>query len=246
MPQANRALPRLGAKVRALRRRETLSQVQMAERLGISASYLNLIESNRRPLPAAVLIKLAQIFGVDLHAFGGDDDARLVNDLMEALSDPLFDAYQLTSTDLRELAVNNPQVARAVIALYSSYKAHRDSSDELASRLEGEEAAGLDRSRLPSEEVNDLIQKHMNYFPELEEGGEELWKKARLDAEEISAGLVRWLDKQHGVHVRLARGGVERGVLRRFEPEKKVLTLSELLPTRARTFQLAHQLALLG
>jgi predicted transcriptional regulator/DNA-binding XRE family transcriptional regulator len=246
MTYASRALPRLGAKVRALRRRENLSQVQMAERLGISASYLNLIESNRRPLPAAILIKLAQTFGVDLHAFGADDDARLVNDLMEALSDPLFDAYQLTSTDLRELAVNNPQVARAVIALYSSYKAQRDSSDELASRLEGEEAAGLDRSRLPSEEVNDLIQKHMNFFPELEEAGEELWKKARLDPEEISAGLVRWLDKQHGVHVRLARGGVERGVLRRFDPEKKLLTLSELLPTRARTFQLAHQLALLG
>jgi predicted transcriptional regulator/DNA-binding XRE family transcriptional regulator len=246
MTYANRPLPRLGAKVRALRRRENLSQVQMAERLGISASYLNLIESNRRPLPAAILIKLAQAFGVDLHAFGADDDARLVNDMMEALSDPLFDAYQLTSTDLRDLAVNSPQIARAVIALYSSYKAQRDSSDELASRLEGEEAAGLDRSRLPSEEVNDLIQKHMNYFPELEEAGEDLWRKARLDAEEISPGLIRWLDKQHGVHVRLARGGVERGVLRRFDPEKKVLTLSELLPTRARTFQLAHQLALLG
>jgi predicted transcriptional regulator len=218
----------------------------MAERLGISASYLNLIESNRRPLPAAILIKLAQSYGVDLHAFGADDDARLVNDLMEALSDPLFDAYQLTSTDLRELAVNSPQVARAVLALYSSYKAQRESSDELASRLDGDEAAGLDRSQLPSEEVNDLVQKHMNYFPELEEAGEELWRKARLDAEEISPGLIRWLEKQHGVHVRLARGGVERGVLRRFDPEKKILTLSELLPTRARTFQLAHQLALLG
>jgi predicted transcriptional regulator/DNA-binding XRE family transcriptional regulator len=248
MTQANRELPRLGAKVRALRRRENLSQVQMAERLGISASYLNLIESNRRPLPAPLLIRLAQTFGVDLHAFGGDDEARLVNDLMEALSDPLFDAYQLTSTDLRELAVNSPQIARAVIALYSSYKTQRDSSDELASRLDGggEEGLGFDRSQLPSEEVNDLIQKHMNYFPELEEAGEDLWKRARLDAEELNPGLVRWLDKQHGVHVRLARGGVERGVLRRFDVEKKILTLSELLPTRARTFQLAHQLALLS
>lgn len=246
MSQANRELPRLGAKVRALRRRETLSQVQLAERLGISASYLNLIESNRRPLPAALLIKLAQMFGVDLQAFGADDEARLVNDMMEAFSDPLFDAYQLTSTDLRELAVNSPQVARAVIALYSSYKAQRDASDELASRLEGgEEGAGLDRSRLPSEEVNDLIQKHMNYFSELEEAAEELWRKAKLDAEELYPGLIRWLDKQHGVHVRLARGGAERGVLRRFDVDKKILTLSELLPTRSRTFQLAHQLALL-
>jgi predicted transcriptional regulator/DNA-binding XRE family transcriptional regulator len=246
MSQTNRELPRLGAKVRALRRRESLTQVQMAERLGISASYLNLIESNRRPLPAALLIKLAQLFGVDLHAFGADEDARLSHDLMEAFSDPLFEAYRLTSSDLRELALNSPQVARAVLALYSSYKSQHEASDELASRLEGEEGAGVDRSRLPSEEVGDLVQEGMNYFPELEDAAEQLWKKARLNAEELNAGLVRWLEKQHGVLVRLARGGVERGILRRFDVEKKTLTLSELLPTRSRTFQLAHQLALLG
>jgi predicted transcriptional regulator/DNA-binding XRE family transcriptional regulator len=245
MTQANRELPRLGAKVRALRRRENLSQVQMAERLGISPSYLNLIESNRRPLPAALLIKLAQIFGVDLHAFGGDEDARVVNDLLEVFSDPVFDAYQLTSADLRELALNSPQIARAVLALYSSYKTQREASEELASRLDGEEAAGVDRSQLPSEEVNDLVQKHMNYFPELEEAAEELWRRARFDAEELYPGLIRYLDKQHGIHVRIARGGAERGVLRRFDAEKKILTLSELLPTRSRTFQVAHQIALL-
>ncbi len=245
MSQVNRELPRLGAKVRALRRREGLTQVQMAERLGISASYLNLIESNRRPLPAALLIKLAQMFGVDLHAFGADDEARLVSDLMEAFSDVLFDAFRLTSSDLREFAANTPQVAQAVLALYSSFKAQRESSAELASRLEGEDSTGVDRSRLPSEEVGDLVQKEMNYFPGLEGAAEELWRKARLDAEELYAGLVRWLDKEHGVHVRLARGGAERGILRRYDVEKKVLTLSELLPTRSRTFQLAHQIALL-
>ena len=45
----------LGAKLRLLRRREGLTQSQLAGRLGISPSYLNLIESNRRPLPAAMM-----------------------------------------------------------------------------------------------------------------------------------------------------------------------------------------------
>jgi predicted transcriptional regulator/DNA-binding XRE family transcriptional regulator len=246
MTQPNRELPRLGAKVRALRRRENLSQVQMAERLGISPSYLNLIESNRRPLPAALLIKLAQLFGVDLHAFGADEDARVVNDLLEVFADPVFDPYQLTSTDLRDLALNQPQIARAVLALYSSYKTQREASEELASRLDDDGGSGVgDRSQLPSEEVNDLVQKHMNYLPELEEAAEELWRRARLDSEELQPGLIRYLDKQHGIHVRIARGGAERGILRRFDAEKKILTLSELLPTRSRTFQLAHQVALL-
>jgi predicted transcriptional regulator/transcriptional regulator with XRE-family HTH domain len=245
MTQTNRELPRLGAKVRALRRRESLSQVQLAERLGISPSYLNLIESNRRPLPAPLLIKLAQTFSIDLHTFGGDEDARIMSDLLEAFSDPAFDAYQLASTDLRDLAVNHPQVARAVLALYRSYKTQRVASEQLASRLDGEEQGGIDRTQLPSEEVNDLIQTHMNYFPALEQGAEALWRQGRFEPEELNASLVRYLDRHHGVAVRIARGGAERDVLRRFEPDKKIMTLSELLPTRSRAFQLAHQAALL-
>src|SRR3954463_12481239 len=73
--------PRYGAKVRALRRRESLNQVQLAERLGISPSYLNLIENNRRPLPANLLIRLAQLFNVDVSSFATDEDTRLVADL---------------------------------------------------------------------------------------------------------------------------------------------------------------------
>src|SRR5947208_16754253 len=111
-------VPKLGAKVRALRRRENLSQVQLAERLGVSPSYLNLIESNRRPLPATLLIKLAQQFGVDLHSFATDEDARLVSDLMEVFADPLFEGHGLTSTDVREMATSSPGAGRAVMALY--------------------------------------------------------------------------------------------------------------------------------
>jgi len=105
--------PRLGAKVRALRRRESLSQVQLAQQLGISASYLNLIEANRRPLPANLLIKIAQLFGVDVAAFASDDDGRLVADLTEAFADPVLEDYDLTSVDVRELATANRTAARS-------------------------------------------------------------------------------------------------------------------------------------
>ena len=107
--------PRLGAKVRALRRRENLSQVLLAEKLGISASYLNLIENNRRPLPAPLLIKLAQLFNVELSSFASDEDARLVADLLEAFADPLFEEQGLTSVDVREMSTSSPPAARAVL-----------------------------------------------------------------------------------------------------------------------------------
>lgn len=238
--------PRLGGKVRALRRRENLNQVQLAERLGISASYLNLIESNKRPFPAALLIKLAQLFKVDLHSFASDDDARLVADLFEAFADPLFEANALTSGDVREMAMASPATARAVLTLYRAYQGARESTESLSSRLsDGEELTGIDQSGLPSEQTSDLIQRHMNHFPELEAGAEELWRTAKLHSEDLYPGLIRYLEKAHGVEVRVARGEAERGTLRRFDPARKILTLSELLPTRSRQFQLAHQIGLL-
>src|ERR1051325_7746881 len=126
---------RLGAKVRALRRRENLTQVQLAGQLGISASYLNLIEANRRPLPANLLIKLAQLFGVDVAAFAGDEDSRLVSDLTEAFADPVLEEYDPPSVDVREQAAASPESARAVLGLYRAYQATRATADDLSSRL---------------------------------------------------------------------------------------------------------------
>ena len=117
---------RLGAKVRTLRRRENLSQADLAQRLGISASYLNLIENNNRPLPAPLLIRLAQLFGVELHTFAADEDSRLTTALFEALSDPLFESQDMVSTEVRELATASPGVARAVLTLYRSYQRRRN------------------------------------------------------------------------------------------------------------------------
>src|SRR5215831_10183428 len=132
---------RLGAKVRALRRRESLTQVQPAGQLGISASYLNLIEANRRPLPANLLIKLAQLFGVDVAAFASDEDSRLVADLTEAFADPVLEGYDLTSVDVRELAAASPEAARAVLGLYRAYQATRATADDLSSQLRDGEAS---------------------------------------------------------------------------------------------------------
>jgi predicted transcriptional regulator/transcriptional regulator with XRE-family HTH domain len=237
---------KLGAKVRGHRRSKNLSQVDLAERLGISASYLNLIENNRRPLPAPLLIKLAQIFDLDLHAFATDEDSRMVADLTEAFADPLFEDEDITSVDVREMATASPTASRAVLSLYRAYQAARENADNLSSRLVGGEDLGtVDRSHLPTEEVSDFLQRTWNFVPELEAGAEKLWRLAELTTEDLYPGLLRYLEKVHGISVQIARSGSERGILRRFDAEKNVLVLSELLPTRTRTFQVAHQVGLL-
>jgi predicted transcriptional regulator/transcriptional regulator with XRE-family HTH domain len=238
--------PPLGAKLRALRRRENLTQVELAERLEISASYLNLIENNRRPLTAPLLIRLAQIFQLDLQAFAASDDSRVVADLLEAFGDPIFDNHGLTNADLRELAVTAPNVARAVITLYRSYASARDSVATLGERLTGGDGlSGIDPSRLPSEEVSDLVQRHMNHFPELEAAAERVWRQAELDAEDVYRGLVRYLAAVHRIQVKVVRVADERKAMRRYDPEKRIISVSEVLPPRSRRFQLGLQVGLI-
>src|SRR5262245_25684627 len=186
---------RLGAKVRALRRRENLTQVQLAAQLGVSASYLNLIEANRRPLPANLLIKLAQLFGIDVGAFAGDEDSRLIADLTEAFADPILEEYDLTSVDVRELATASPEAARAVLGLYRAYQTTRATADDLSSRLrDGEALPGPEGARapshVPSEEVSDYVQRAGNHFPELEAAAEELAARARLSGDNLYAGMT--------------------------------------------------------
>ena len=65
-----------GHVLRRLRRQQALSQAAMADMLSISPSYLNLIERNQRPVSVQILLKLAEVFDVDLRTLGGDDEAR--------------------------------------------------------------------------------------------------------------------------------------------------------------------------
>src|SRR5918995_1283561 len=110
----------MGAKVRALRQRERVSQAELARRLGISNSYLNLIEQNRRPLSAELLVKLAEVLPVDMKALSSSHDERTITELLEVFGDVLFEHNPVIANDVREFATGAPTMARAVIRLYEA------------------------------------------------------------------------------------------------------------------------------
>ena len=87
-----------------------MTQVELARRLGISASYLNLIEQDKRPLTAALLIKLAKEFDLDFDDFASESHDRLAADLMEVFADPIFEEHPLNSAEVRELAMQTARV----------------------------------------------------------------------------------------------------------------------------------------
>jgi predicted transcriptional regulator/DNA-binding XRE family transcriptional regulator len=240
-------LPPLGPKIRTLRRRDNMTQVQLAERLGISASYLNLIEHNRRNLSASLLIRVAQVFHLDLHTLSADNDARLVADVLEVFVDPIFEGHVLTAAEVRELAAGSPMVARGILSLYHAYRNAKEAADSLAVRLsEGDEQAGALHSRLPSEEVSDLIQRHLNHFSVLEDGAEALWRVAGLSTDSLFERLVGHLQEAHRVDVRVETVAAMQGAVRRYDPGRRVLNISEVLRRGSRNFQVAYQLGLLA
>lgn len=235
---------KVGGKLRRLRQERRLNQTQMAAELGISASYLNLIESNQRPVTVNILLRLAERFQIDVASFGGDDDQRLTSDLMEALADPLFENEDVKSTDVRDLVATLPSVAKAVVTLYHAYSrgvttTRLDTTDDLG---EGESVSAL----LPSEEVTEFLQRKSNFFAELEDCADALWLEHGLALHTLQQDLITMLNQRYAVDVEIAPAADMPGLLRHYNPLTRRLRLSEMLPGSSRSFQLAHQIAFLG
>lgn len=238
---------RLGTKVRALRRRAGLTQAALAAQLDISPSYLALIEGDKRPLTARLLIGLARIFDVDLTAFDDDDDDRIAADLLEGFSDPLFDEHGLTGPDVREMVRAAPAVARATVTAFRALRAAREQIQTLgalaADALPEEDRPTLG-DRLPAEEVSDALQRADNHFPALEDAAEALRRElGRLERDPIGA-LVGHLEARR-VAVRIETADAMGRALRRYDPRTRRLWLSESLSPSSLCFQLAHQAGLL-
>lgn len=235
--------PALGARLRNLRQRQKVSQVELARRLGISPSYLNLIEHEQRTMPAPLLLKVADALGLDLRAFTGAAEGQLRDDLLEVFSDPMFAAEPISAREVDELCTGQPALARAVLGLYHGFRDARGSADMLASQIYDDQQLPGEGRRLPSEDVSGFLQRHDNYFAELEDAAERLRAAAGLDTHDLGHGLARHLAERFGIEVRYGKQGHREGVVRRYDPGGRRLYLSEFLPTASRNFQLAAQIA---
>src|SRR5437868_15551116 len=80
----------LGARMKRLRRDLGLTQTRMAEDLGVSPSYLNLLERNQRPVTAQVLLRLAEAYDLDLKSLAADPESAGAAGLSEVLTDHIF------------------------------------------------------------------------------------------------------------------------------------------------------------
>ena len=76
-----------GTRIRERRTMAGLRQADMARQIGIYASYLNLIEHNRRRIGGKLLVGIAQVLGVELSMLTEGAEAALISTLREAAAD---------------------------------------------------------------------------------------------------------------------------------------------------------------
>ncbi|MBY9067206.1 short-chain fatty acyl-CoA regulator family protein [Hyphomonas sp. WL0036] len=236
----------IGPRVRRLRRTLGITQAQMAEDLGVSASYINLIEGNQRPISANLLLTLARVYDFDISDVGGAGDARLISELMEVLRDPALEAGPVGKNDVEDVVNANPDIARAFVQLYDKYRelALRTYSDNnpLTDR---EKVELLEESARSVESVRQMLQDHRNYFPELDEAAEAFAAEMSTLHEDLYAAMIQRLKGQHGLRVRVVPYDIMPNTLRYYDRHKRGIDLSELLPPSGRRFQLAFQLGML-
>ncbi len=218
-----------GPRLRRLRLHRAVTQTRMADDLGVSVSYLNLIERNQRPLTAAFLLKLATVYDLDLRQLTGDDGAAITAELATLFADPRLAGLDVSRAELAEVAASAPGVAAALLRLGAA-----SGTTAVAAAAAG-----------PVEAMTELLLDRRNHFPDLDAAAEALADDLRLASPDLAAGLADRLRTRHGISVRILPVTVLPDLLRRLDLHARQLQLSESLDAASRTFAIAYQLALI-
>jgi predicted transcriptional regulator len=196
--------------------------------MGISPSYLNLIERNQRPLTARLLVQLAEQFDFDLRSLRRDEDVGGVDGMRRRLADERFADLAIDRDEVAEWLAAAPQGAVAFARLFDSASADRSDGCEDAVELARRE-----------------IERWRNHFADLDRAAESLADELRVSSADVSTGLTERLRQRHQLGVRVLPREVMPDALRRVDFHARQIQLSEMLDGSARSFQLAAQIALL-
>ena len=128
----------MGVRLRRLREERGMTQVALARALDLSASYLNQLEQNQRPLTVSVLLKLHKALGVDVQQFSEDEESRLMAGLREALADA---EEPVGLPELQEVAAQMPALGRAVLALHRRHLEAMERLEALSLQLGDDRSA---------------------------------------------------------------------------------------------------------
>ncbi len=232
-----------GPRIRRIRKERGLTQTAMAEAVGISPSYLNLIERNQRPLTVQLILKLSAAFKIDPVELQGETGG-VVNALREVFADPLLAAELPGPEELIEVAEAAPNAAGAFVKLHRAYRESQARLSDLSLLMSKDGRPALTGARLPLEEVQEVLAARPNFFENIE-GEAEAFADLIKPGEDLSGALKGWLKSQHGISVRVLPAAIMPNWRRRYDRHSQRLFISERLSGPDQTREIAIEACLM-
>ena len=231
----------IGQRLKVLRQSLGLTQGQMAAELGVSASYITLIEADQRPASAKLLLRLAEVYDLNISELAPSSNAQLTSDFEAALKDPALEAGHLPRAEIEAVLQASPRIAAALVRLHERFTQSTLQSDAnpLTDRAKVE---ALDDASRPVDAVRNWLYDNRNYLDDLDHHAETMAEELGLQRAVLHVDLTGRL-ADHGIRVRVLPSNVMGEQLRRFDPHRRELMLSELLGEASRRFQIGVLLA---
>jgi len=231
-----------GPRIKQIRMSKNLSQAAMAAELGISASYLNLIERNQRPITVQLILKLSKTYGIspdDLQ----DDPQGAINDLKDVFADPLLESELPNYEELLEMASVAPNVASGILKLHNAYRGALSKLSEMSETLnDGAGAAQAIQLQHPHDQVIRAMEDRPNYFDDLDRAAEVFSKSIPVETG-LWSGLQRWLMENHNIRTQLLPEDTMPEWSRRYDRHSLRLFIAERLNHEDRLLAIATQIA---
>lgn len=233
-----------GPRIRRIRNQRELTQTAMAEELGISPSYLNLIERNQRPLTVQLLMKLGSVYKIDIDELQGEDGSG-VAELKEVFSDPLLAGELPGNQELVEIADGAPNAAAGILKLYRAYREQAERLSDLSAVLAREgHAPAVYGTRMPIDEVHDALAQRPNHFSAIEEEAEAFFALLK-PGDDLAGALKQWLRAEHGIGVRILPTATMPNWRRRYDRHSQRLFISERLSVFDQLREIAMEASLI-
>ncbi len=233
---------KIGPKIKSFRRQLGLQANKLAEQLGISPSYLNLIESGKRKIDGDLLLKVCEELKIELSDLTNKSDLSLVNDISELLDDQLFEDLDILGPEVKDLVNTNPKIARALIKLGDNYK---QKDHEIISKVETLSGKIIDsrKTSFPGEVISDFLQEKKNYFPKLEEFANKIFDKVQLNNRTRYVALCDFLRTEYSINVKDIIPEEGKPFSKIFNKNNKELLLSEYNSLETKKLHAAAQIA---
>ena len=245
----------VGGKLKRVRKTLGLSQTQMSEEIGISASYLNLLESNQRPLSISVLMKINDRFDIDIKELTRDNSPEMTSQIKRVLSDPINIDTPMSSREINDFVNNFPNAAQSLINIFDRYgKIHEQLSknkfNEKHKGLVGNPFETLAKIFTVNSEslqrVEVTAKKFLrNLFDEDELKGKKLDFFSGNTVPNILPQLIYFADTELNLRIRFIPSKVLGKSARLYDPHKGQILINELETNFGKQFHLLVEVGLL-